>query len=134
MNAFIVELADKPGALAKVAEALAQKGINIQWFAAAKSGASVTAILNPNDEAGTRTALSTTGSRVREVELVTVGLENKPGSLAEVTRKLAEAGINLEAALPTGMSGSTVHVAFATSDAAKARQVLGDKVMAAAMG
>ena len=134
MNAFIIELADKPGALASVAEAIAQKGINITGFAGATSGGSGTAILITNDEAGTRSALATTGSKVREVELVTVGLENKPGALAEITRKLADAGINLEASLPTGMSGNTVHVAFATSDPAKARQVLGDKVMAGTMG
>ncbi len=134
MNAFIIELADKPGALASVAEAIAQKGINITGFAGATSGGSGTAILITNDEAGTRSALATTGSKVREVELVTVGLENKPGALAEITRKLADAGINLEASLPTGMLGNTVHVAFATSDPAKARQVLGDKVMAGTMG
>jgi hypothetical protein len=134
MNAFIIELADKPGALASVAEAIAQKGINITGFAGATSGGSGTAILITNDEAGTRSALATTGAKVREVELVTVGLENKPGALAEITRKLADAGINLEASLPTGMAGNTVHVAFATNDPAKARQVLGDKVMAGTMG
>lgn len=134
MNAFIVELADTPGAFAKVAEAISQKGINITGFAGAAAGGSGTAILITNDEAGTRAALSSIGARSREVELVTVGLENKPGSLAETTRKLADAGINLEAGLAVGMSGNTVHVAFATSDPAKAREILGDKVMAGAMG
>jgi hypothetical protein len=47
-----------------------------------------------------------------------------PGSLAKVTRRLADAGVNIEALMPTGMQGSEVSVAFVTSDAAKARNVL----------
>ena len=35
MNAFIVDLTNKPGELARVAEAIAQKGINITSFAGA---------------------------------------------------------------------------------------------------
>jgi len=35
MNAFIVELTNTPGELARVAEAIAQKGINIEGFAGA---------------------------------------------------------------------------------------------------
>ena len=135
MNAFIIQLSDTPGAFSKVAEAISQKGINITGFAGAAAGGSGTAVIVTNDEAGTRSALSSIGATSREVELVTVGLDNRPGSLAETTRKLADAGINLEAGLVTGMSGgNTVHVAFATSDPAKARQILGDKVMAATMG
>src|SRR6266487_481693 len=51
----------------------------------------------------------------REIELVTASLENKPGSLAAAVKKLADAGINIDAAVPTGMGGSTVSVSFARS-------------------
>ena len=134
MNAFIVQLADRPGELARITEAIAQKGINIAGFAGTTAGGSGAVVLITNDEAGTRSALASTGRIVRETELVTVGLENRPGSLAEIAKKLADAGINVEAALPTGMSGNTVQVAFATGDPAKTRELLGDKVMAGTMG
>jgi len=134
MNAFIVELADQPGAFAQAAEAIAQKGINITGFAGLAVGGSGGVVLITNDEAATRSALSSVGAKSREVELVTVGLENRPGTIAEIARKLADAGINLEAGLAIGMEGDKVQVALATSDAAKARQVLGERVMTPTMG
>jgi hypothetical protein len=125
MNAFIVDLMNKPGELARLAETIAQKGINITGFAGATAGGAGTVVLVTNDEAGTRSAMSEKGFRAREVELVMASLENKPGSLAAAAKKLADAGINVEAALPTGMSGESVSIAFATDQPAKARELLG---------
>jgi hypothetical protein len=125
MNAFIVDLMNKPGELARLAETIAQKGINITGFAGATAGGAGTVVLVTNDEAGTRSAMSEKGFRAREVELVMASLENKPGSLAAAAKKLADAGINVEAALPTGMSGENVSIAFATDQPAKARELLG---------
>ena len=128
MNAFIVDLMNKPGELARLAETIAQKGINITGFAGATAGGAGTVVLVTNDEAGTRSAMSEKGFRAREVELVMASLENKPGSLAAAAKKLADAGINIEAALQTGMSGENVSIAFATDQPAKARELLGAAV------
>jgi hypothetical protein len=125
MNAFIVDLMNKPGELARLAETIAQKGINITGFAGATAGDAGTVVVVTNDEAGTRSAINEKGFRAREVELVMASLENKPGSLAAAAKKLADAGINVEAALPTGMSGENVSIAFATDQPAKARELLG---------
>jgi len=125
MNAFIVDLTNKPGELARVAEAIAQKGINIEGFAGATAGGSGAVVLVTNDEAGTRRALGDAGCSSREVELVMASLDHVPGSLAAAARKLADAGINIEAAMPTGMAGDKVTVSFATDNPAKAREILG---------
>jgi len=125
MNAFIVDLTNKPGELARVAEAIAQKGINITSFAGATAADKGSVVLITNDEAGTRRALTDAGCSMREVELATASLEHVPGSLAAATKKLADAGINIEAALPTGMAGGNVSVSFATDQPAKAREILG---------
>ena len=125
MNAFIVELTNKPGELARVTEAIAQKGINIEGFAGATAGGAGTVVIVTNDDAGTRRALSDAGTNAREVELVMASLDHVPGSLAAATRKLADAGINIEAAMPTGMTGDKVTVSFATDNPAKAREILG---------
>ena len=125
MNAFIVDLTNKPGELARVTEAIAQKGINIEAFAGATAGGSGAVVLVTNDEAGTRRAISDAGCSSREVELVMATLDHVPGSLAAATRKLADAGINIEVALPTGMAGDKVMVSFATDNPAKAREILG---------
>jgi hypothetical protein len=124
MNIFILDLENKPGALAKAAEAIAQKGINITAFSGVTCGGSGTVALLTNDEAGTRSALAAAGCTVKEHEVVTVTIENGPGTLAMATRKLADAGINVEAGLVTAMAGGNVTLAFATSDPAAARKIL----------
>lgn len=134
MNAFIVELPNKPGELARITEAIAQKGIDITSFSGATCGDTGSVALLTNDEAGTRSTIQAAGFKAREIEVVPTSLENRPGTLAEAARRLADAGVNIEAALPTGMSGSNVVVAFATSDPAKARQALGEKVLSGTSG
>ena len=124
MNLFIVDLKHQPGELAKATEALAQKGIDITAFSGVTCGGSGTVALLTNDDTLTRSTLQDAGYRPRELEVVTATIENTPGSLAKIARKLADAGISIEAALPTGMSGMNVTVAFATDQPAKARGVL----------
>ena len=125
MNAFIVDLKDQPGELARVAEAIAQKGINITAFTGLTAGGSGTVLLTTNDEEGTRRALAEAGCQVRDVELVAASIDHKPGGLAAAARKLADAGINIQAALPMGMSEGKVSIAFATDQPAKARELIG---------
>jgi hypothetical protein len=131
MNAFIVDLEDRPGSIAAVAEALAMKGISITSLAGIASRGAGSAAILTNDEAGTRRALADGKFTVREIEVVPHAIEDRPGSFAEVARKLADAGVNLEAVLPTGMSGGKVSIAFATTQAAKAREALGSLAGAA---
>lgn len=125
MIAFIVDLEDKPGELARVTEAIAQKGINITAFSGATAGGRGAVILATNDEEGTRRALADAGCQVTESELVATSLEHRPGSLAGAARKLADAGINIQGALPMGMSEGKVSLAFATDQPAKARELIG---------
>lgn len=125
MNVFIVDLKNEPGSLASLAEAIAAKGINIEAFTGATCGGSGSVAIATNDEDGTRKALSEKGFRAREVELVSASIEHKPGTLAAAARKLADGGVNIEAAFPMGMSEGKVTLAFATDQPAKARTILG---------
>lgn len=125
MIGFIVDIQDQPGELARVTEAIAQKGINITAFTGLTTGASGAVLLATNDEEGTRRALADAGCQVRDVELVAASIDHKPGGLAAAARKLADAGINIQAALPMGMSEGKVSIAFATDQPAKARELIG---------
>jgi hypothetical protein len=127
MNVFIVDLKHQPGELAKATDAIAQKGIDITAFSGVTCGGSGTVALLTNDEVGTRRALSDAGYRPRELEVVTTTIDNVPGSLAKTARKLADAGISIEAALPIGMSGGKATLAFATDNPTKANSVLGTR-------
>ncbi len=132
MNAFIVDLDDKPGEAARVTEAIAAKGIDLTGFAGATTAGHGVVVLISNDEAGTRSALAAAGFSPREVEVVPAAIENRPGGLAVVARRLADAGVNIAAAFATGMSGDRITVAIATPDAAAARAALGDAAVSAA--
>jgi len=124
MQVFLVDLKNKPGELARVAEAIAGKGVNITGISGATCSDSGRAALMTSDEATTRTALNESGFKYTEMEATDTALRQEPGTLAKAARRLADAGINIEALLPIGMEGNEVHVAFVTNDAAKARQVL----------
>lgn len=125
MNAFIIELENKPGGLATLAEALGERGINITAIAAVASDSAGGIGLLTNDEAGTRDALSKAGITSREIGLVSATLENKPGTLGQIARKLADAGVNIELVVGTGMSGQNVTIAIGVDDLEAAQRVVG---------
>lgn len=124
MNAFLVELDNKPGALATLAEAIAAKGVNITGVAGASCGDGGRVAIVTADDATTRMALQDGGHDFKEMEVTETQLRHEPGTLARAARRLAEAGVNVEAIFPTGMSGGDVSVAFVTNNPMKARDAL----------
>jgi hypothetical protein len=130
MHVFLIDLKNQPGELARATEAIAAKGANITGFSGATCSDSGRVAVMTNDDSTTRAALTESGFKYTEMEATDTALRDEVGSLAKATRRLADAGINIEAAMPIGMEGNEVHVAFVTSDAAKAREVLSAAGMA----
>jgi hypothetical protein len=93
----VVEVENEPGALARVTKAISDAGVNIS--AATFIGEGKVAelhILVPHAEA-VRHALAITGVAVtREREVVVVDAQDRPGELADLAHKVAEAGVNLD--------------------------------------
>jgi hypothetical protein len=125
MNAFLIELENQVGELARVTEAIAAKDINITGFSGSTCGDSGRILMLTDDDMSTRTALQGIGCSFSEQEIVEVTLQNVPGTLAKAARRLAEAGVNIDAAVPTGMDeNGAVVVGFVTNDPAKTRSIL----------
>ena len=124
MKAFLVDLENKPGSLARIAEAIAAKGINIEGISGTTCDESGRVAIVTRDEAGTRTALGEAKATFKEMEATETSMRHTPGSFAKAARRLADAGINVEAIFPTGMQGQDVSVAFVTDQPAKAKEVL----------
>jgi hypothetical protein len=124
MNAFLVDLENKPGALATVAEALGAKGVNITGVSGASCGDSGRAAITTADDATARTVFQSLKMPFKEYEATDVSLAHTPGSLGKAARRLADAGVNIEAILPTGMTGNNISVAFVTNNPTKAREIL----------
>ena len=124
MNGFIIECANKPGEIARVAEAIAAKRINIASSASLAIGDRGAVGLLTNDEQGTRKALDEAGVGYREVEVVSVSLTDTPGTLADASRRLADANVNVELLMPTRIGGGEVVLAAGVENATAARDAL----------
>ena len=125
MNAFIVEAKNQPGELARVSGAVAAKGINIQAGSVLSLGAIGGFGFITNDESGTRSALDGAQATYREVEVIPITVPDEPGALAEIARKLGDAGINVELLLATGMSGGKMNLALGVDKVEAARGIIG---------
>jgi hypothetical protein len=124
VQAFLIDLENKPGAFADVAEKIAANGINITAVSGATCGDTGRAAIMTDNDAATRSALSEGNCSYKEYEVTETSLRNAPGSLAKAARRLADAGVNIETLLPIGMEGDDVRVAFITDNPTKAAQAL----------
>lgn len=120
-----VTMADRPGSLAKLAEALGKAGVNIEAISASTTGGSGDVRVLVADTAAARKALEGAGITVAgEREMTFVDLEDRPGSLAEVAKKLADQGVNVDAIYVVGQSGGKKQLALGSADAAKTRSAV----------
>ena len=94
---LVIELDNEPGALARVATAISDAGVNIAAATCMGAGQNVELhILVPHAEP-VRHALAITHTSVsREREVVVVQAQDRPGELAELANRVAFAGVNLD--------------------------------------
>ena len=94
---LVIDIENNPGALAQVAAAISDAGVNIA--AATCVGPAERAelhILVPHAEAAKHALAISHVAATREREVVVVDVEDRPGVLADLTRKIARAGVNLD--------------------------------------
>jgi hypothetical protein len=120
-----IQLSNHPGDLARVAQALGRRGVNIKALAAISVGGGVAmARILPDDITVARSALEAANIRFTEAEVHIVLLENKAGALADVTHRLGEGGVNLEALYITGITNELVELAIVSDNPKKAKKIL----------
>ena len=94
---LVIDIENTPGALAQVAAAISDAGVNIAG--ATCLGPAERAelhILVPHAEAAKHALAISHVAVTREREVVVVDVEDRPGVLADLTRKIARAGVNLD--------------------------------------
>jgi len=95
---FSLTLDDRPGTLAKATDAIAKAGINIEGYCAVPSGkeGKGTFRVVTKDPANTRKALEAAGFKVQdERDAAIVDVEDRPGTLAQIFRKIAQNELNV---------------------------------------
>src|SRR6058998_676061 len=94
---LVIDIENTPGALAQVAAAISDAGVNISAATCIGPGERAELhVLVPHAEAA-KHVLAISGVLVtREREVVVVDVEDSPGVLADLTRKIARAGVDLD--------------------------------------
>jgi organic hydroperoxide reductase OsmC/OhrA len=93
-----IELDDRPGALAEMGEALGRAGVSVEGGGAWVVDGTGTAHFLFQDGKAARSALEAAGIRVLEVREVLVQRlrQDQPGQLGKLTRRMADAGVNIQ--------------------------------------
>ncbi|MEK7252345.1 MAG: amino acid-binding ACT domain-containing protein [Actinomycetota bacterium] len=97
MTEFTVRLANSPGILAALVERLDEAGVHIEAIAAFGAGARGVVHLVAADADRARSVLRAAGMAFEERPVITTELSAEPGALARMARRLADAGVNIEA-------------------------------------
>ena len=94
---LVIEIENSPGALADVAAAISDAGVNIAAATVfAGAGRAELHVLVPHAEAAKHALAISHLAVTSEREVVVVEVEDRPGVLADLTRKIASAGVNLD--------------------------------------
>src|SRR3954451_665388 len=94
---LVIDIENAPGALAQVATAISDAGVNIAAATCLGPGERAELhILVPYAEAAKHVLAISHLAITREREVVVVEVQDRPGVLADLTRKIARAGVDLD--------------------------------------
>lgn len=94
---LVIDIENSPGALAGVAAAISDAGVNIAAATCIGTGNRAELhILVPHAGAARHSLAITHLAITREREVVVIDVEDRPGVLADLTRKVARAGVDLD--------------------------------------
>lgn len=118
-----IELEEKVGTVAAAAEALGKAGVNIEGICGFVVGGKGVGHVLVEDAGKARQALQSAGARVTgEQDAVVMEIDDRPGSLGKLTRKIADAGVNLNAVY----LATRTRVVIGAQDAQKLRAAAGE--------
>ena len=94
---MVIDIENTPGALARVATAITDAGVNIAAATCVGPGDRAELHILVPHAGAVRHALGISQLAVtREREVVVIEVQDRPGVLADLTRQIARAGVNLD--------------------------------------
>jgi hypothetical protein len=122
-----VFLANRPGALARVCDALAKAEININALATSDTVDHTVVRMVVSDPTKALMLLGEAGVLALETEVLMIETANQPGVLATIAERLAETDVNIEYVyLAGGRSVDNGLIVLRPSDVEKAHSALQD--------
>ena len=124
MKQFEIVLPRKPSALAGITEALAQNGVNIRGISSDHRSDMISVRIVTDDEATTRTVLTTKKADFTEREALSLVIPDRPGEIAKLARRLARRMVIIESIYMLSRKGGKTEVAFTADKMDKAHGAL----------
>ncbi len=121
----MIRVANRPGMLASISEAISEAGVNIEALAAFGLDDEGMVRLLVDDASSARRVLEEADIGYDEREILTTVIPHAPGSLAALTQQLAASSINIEAIYALGADPAGIHLALAVDDRDAAADILG---------
>jgi hypothetical protein len=121
---FTVRLKNEPGALGHLAAKLGESGIDIRSLACGAVGNFGCAVLSTNNDAAAHEVLRKGRYTFVEGETMSVGVEDRPGALAEMAGRLGDAGINITGVVVLGRHQGKAELAITVDSVDAAKRAL----------
>jgi hypothetical protein len=127
MQAFIVEASNRPGEFARHCSLPAARGVNLYALCLGLGDRGGAAFMS-QDEAGLRSAFDDAGVAFREIPVLTIAMDDRPGTAAAAAQRLADAGVNIDLFVPVGIRDGKATIAVGVDKIEDARRVLSDQL------
>lgn len=124
MQRITVVVHDRPGLLAEITELLASKGLSISSIVADSYGADGVVHLDLERADEALAVLTSAGYHAVTEDVLLARIEDRPGALAQLSRRLMEAQLDIRGLNMVQRNDGWAVVAIATNDNARARGVL----------
>jgi hypothetical protein len=119
---FVLIPDDQPGVLARIGEALGGAGLNIDGLSAFTGEGKGLVHLLVSEPERARQVLAEAGFDVRGArDVLIVDVEDKPGQMGNVCRRLADGDVNIQQAY---LAAGRTRLVLAVDDIAKARELI----------
>ena len=119
---------DRPGTLAEVTEILGQSGIDIRDISANTMGDDAFLTLQVTEYDRALNVLMAAGFNAISEESVVIRIEDKPGALAAIARRLADEDIDIRGISMLHQNGNHSAVAISSNDDGRVRSLFADQL------
>lgn len=131
MKRITVVAVDRKGLIADLSELLERNGVNINSIDAEEEDGTAYIALEVDRYDETLTLLRDSEYQAVPEEVLVIRIEDRPGGLAQVARRLSESDIGIRGITMLQRANGWCAVAVATDDNEKSRNVLKDVLMEA---
>jgi hypothetical protein len=121
---FVIQVDNKPGEMARLAEQLAARGVDLRAIGGGGLGETGHFIMTTADDDGAREVLQAGLWTFLEGESLLAEVDDRPGGMARLARELSDAGVNVLGHLFIGRWSDRATFAFVVDDPDKARPIL----------